>query len=645
MLFPSWKTSRHRRSRKQVSSRPQRNSDRTLHLEALEQRTLLSTFATSASQLNLVLGPSANDNVSIVTNGPNYSFTLNNGDTWGGNNDANVTGAGSNVLTVTSAGENFFTAAISIKDSGAFDSVTFGNGDSYFNSFNVQLAQSGNVTFNGSSSFNSGTSLTAITNGGIVVSSGASLETQSGAISLEAIGSNSSLNAQGSFIAGGTGGANILLQSTGNLSVGTVNGSGSLTLTSSAGAITQSGPIDVPTLSASASTGIALGASNAVSNVSATNSTSGNISLVDTQALTVGSIVESGGGSVSVSSTGTNTALTVNHGVTDSGGSVALSATGNLLVAGSATVLGSNITLQGADESIAGSVGLPGNAPATVTIESSVESRPMLIGGTNAIPVGGINLTTTELSHIVTSAGGTITIGDANQIGIITLDTATPATMVGAATHIVQSATGAGQVILDNHTGGIATALSGTNGPITITAGTGGIVEASSNLTGVVDLGGASSVTLTTAGPIGTASNPVQFSFTSLTTNTSATNSSEFLSALNTNTVTASSLSAGSGTINLQAGRFQLGAANAISSTTALSLANVAGACSGCHGGRYPDDLRNRDQSDRKHRLARRHAGRGRRNIHDLDHRCPGELRGSSGLDVDCVGRCLRPNR
>ena len=38
-----------------------------------------------------------------------------------------------------------------------------------------------------------------------------------------------------------------------------------------------------------------------------------------------------------------------------------------------------------------------------VTIRSSVESRPMLIGGTNSAPVAGINLTNAELAQIQTT--------------------------------------------------------------------------------------------------------------------------------------------------------------------------------------------------------------------------------------------------
>jgi methionine-rich copper-binding protein CopC len=120
-------------------------------------------------------------------------------------------------------------------------------------------------------------------------------------------------------------------------------------------------------------------------------------------------------------------------------------------------------------------------APASVTaaatgvvIQSSVESRPMLIGGTNSSPVAGINLTSAELAQIFTTSDGTLTIGDANQMGNITFSTATPATTPGAALDVVQSTVGAGQIILDEGGSG-DTALNGNGGTVTLSAGTGGV--------------------------------------------------------------------------------------------------------------------------------------------------------------------------
>ena len=148
--------------------------------------------------------------------------------------------------------------------------------------------------------------------------------------------------------------------------------------------------------------------------------------------------------------------------------------------------------------------------PATtqVTIRSSLPSRPMSLGGSNNAAVNGINLTSAELARIVTAPTGTVTIGDSTQTGDITFSGATVATTAGAATTVVQSTTGAGQIVLDDSNG---TALDGNGGSISLTAGTGGIAALNpANATAEIATTGAS-VTLNTTGPIGTASNPIQF--------------------------------------------------------------------------------------------------------------------------------------
>ena len=187
-----------------------------------------------------------------------------------------------------------------------------------------------------------------------------------------------------------------------------ISGSGTLTLTSTTGNVSQSAAITVPTLTVSAATGVTLtNAGNTVSSFSAINTTSGNVSLTDAATLTVIGINQAGSGNVAVSSTGTNTALTVTQGVTSSGGSVTLQATGNLTVgadalitSGSGTLTlaadvtaaglgddgagtlsinagagayGANITLRGADENIASTalVGTAASGPQVSTFVSS----------------------------------------------------------------------------------------------------------------------------------------------------------------------------------------------------------------------------------------------------------------------------------
>ena len=98
----------------------------------------------------------------------------------------------------------------------------------------------------------------------------------------------------------------------------------------------------------------------------------------------------------------------------------------------------------------------------------------MSLGGTNNA-VAGINLTDAELAQIQTTATGTVTIGDSAQTGNITFTTATVATTAGASTLVVQAASGAGQIILDDDAG-TGTGLDGNGGTVTLMPGTGGIV-------------------------------------------------------------------------------------------------------------------------------------------------------------------------
>ncbi|MEI6235746.1 MAG: Ig-like domain repeat protein [Planctomycetota bacterium] len=152
----------------------------------------------------------------------------------------------------------------------------------------------------------------------------------------------------------------------------------------------------------------------------------------------------------------------------------------------------------------------PGNPVSnTVTIRSSVASRPMSVGGTNSA-VAGVNLTDAELARIFTIAAGSITFGDTAQTGDVTVTTATPATTAGAAINVLQATAGAGKIILDDATG-TGTALNGGSSLISLTAGTGGVTATNANNTAAEISTTAASVTINTSGPVGTATNRIQF--------------------------------------------------------------------------------------------------------------------------------------
>src|SRR5204862_1052556 len=172
-------------------------------------------------------------------------------------------------------------------------------------------------------------------------------------------------------------------------------------------------------------------------------------------------IVATSGGDVHLGAAGTvNVTTAVDSGAgaivlhSDSDGNGA----GNVTLSPGAVVQSANptvaaIMLQGADL-ILGSGPLLSLVEATaagggIIIQSSAPNRPINIGGA-AGRVAGVNLTDIELAEIVTTPTGTITIGDAAQVGNITFTTAFPATTAGTAVVVVQSTAGAGAIVLDN---------------------------------------------------------------------------------------------------------------------------------------------------------------------------------------------------
>jgi sugar lactone lactonase YvrE len=180
---------------------------------------------------------------------------------------------------------------------------------------------------------------------------------------------------------------------------------------------------------------------------------------------------------------------------------------------------------------------LTGNMAATtaVNIQSSLPARPMSLGGTNKAAVAGINLASTELVRVFTASTGTVTFGDSNQTGNITISMGTPAATAGAATMVLQSSSGSGQVILDDGSSSYIT-LNGNGGSVSLTAGTGGIVEQSTNTAGTADIANTASVTLTSSGAIGTGGQPLHLAATHLTVDTSAKSSTVSIASPSTGT-------------------------------------------------------------------------------------------------------------
>ncbi len=145
----------------------------------------------------------------------------------------------------------------------------------------------------------------------------------------------------------------------------------------------------------------------------------------------------------------------------------------------------------------------------SLSILSSVESRPMHFGGANNAGVAGINLTSPELSRLSTMSSGSLSIGDFNQTGAIIFAGATMETTPGAVIFISQLENGPGQVVFDDTSGGLA-ALNGNGGNITIFAGMGGIVALNAT-NNSAELATTGLVSLETRGAIGSSPNRIQF--------------------------------------------------------------------------------------------------------------------------------------
>ncbi|MDB5385367.1 MAG: Extracellular serine protease precursor, partial [Planctomycetaceae bacterium] len=275
-------------------------------------------------------------------------------------------------------------------------------------------------------------------------------------------------------------------------------------------------------------------------------------------------------------------ALTTGTGTASLGADLNADATGNdgigtLTVTNTASVTSANttssaITLRGADIDLTAASGTNVSATGTgggVVVRSSQSSRPMSLGGGSA--VSGINLTDTELTRITALASGAVTFGDSSQTGNITLTTATLATTAGTATIITQSTAGSGQIILDD-AAGAGSALNGNSGNVTLNSGSGGISEAGTNTAGTADIGSAGITSLTSAGPVGTSSLPLQFGAMTLNTDSSTNNSNQFLKGIGAVTIGAPGLNAGTGTVELDGGTFTLGGANRINDNTKLNV-------------------------------------------------------------------------
>jgi filamentous hemagglutinin family protein len=406
---------------------------------------------------------------------------------------------------------------------------------------------------------------------------------------------------------------------------------GAVALTSS-GAISESGTagkiVTSGTLTTSSSGGTVLGGANAIGGFNATNGTSGDISLVNTGALTVSGINQTGN-AITVQTTGTlNTSgsvltnssspvqlqaggtLTVAAPVTapSSSGSIALVSSGGDLalndnVSAGTVVLsaaGGTLTQASGKTVTASALGIEASADPTLTVSPVLTlaaditgaSNPFAYSQSGAFDVGTVGsvsgITTNGGSISLDSTGGTLGLGTASLVGSgVTLQgvgiTQSSGGVVNAgagdllvnggggaismAGALQTSSNGASAALIRNATTVALPAIStGTSGTTTIGAGdiSAAVTQSgttlistgtlSGNTTGTVDLGNANAI-----GSLGS------FSSTSLTLNDTQPLS-----------LTAA-LATGSGPVNLTSSGSISEAGGAISTTGTLTTSSSGG--------------------------------------------------------------------
>ncbi len=431
-------------------------------LEKLEDRLAPATLSDGgASTLSIALA--ANENIAIVSNGTTYTFSSNLNFTNGGvANTGDFSGFASKSLTLNASGIARYTTAISITDTSgasANDTATFNTSgaNSYANHFVIALtsAAAGSISFNGTTAFSGANTLSASTTDFISVNSGATVQTNSGSLTLTAAGT-----VAGSYV--GINVNNATVEST--TGAITLSGTGGNTGSNNDGVEIQGGGVVTAT-----------GASPALLSITGTpgNGTSSGIDFNDPSV---------SNNTYSVSSAG-------DVSLTGSGGSIAPQFGGN-----GATI---NITSNGglnAPTLAAGGTGYPANATVDLAITGG--------GGS-----GGIVAVTTNAQGVVTGVASVVAAGT-NYSKMPAAATIEDVPGVKGAT-VTLTTTGSGDIGIPPPVGHTSTPLLVNSTRLNATTSDGFIVVA--NITGNMALGtlnaGAALIELTAVGAITDANN------------------------------------------------------------------------------------------------------------------------------------------
>ena len=245
-------------------------------------------------------------------------------------------------LVATGAGDITQSGALSVTGTSSLDAgsgaITLANAGNDFGGAvtatgqGVSLEDIGDLTI---ASLNSGTNATvSLTAGGALTLPASSIATGTADLTLAANGGSL-------LVPGALSGANVTLIGRDGISLGNnLSSAGTVTLTSSNGAISQSGGvITAGTLTGSSHSNTTLNQANLVGQLG--NFSAANFSLVNAQALAVTGVLSTVGGSGAISLTTTNGALDVQQAL--SGGAITLDSAGSLALA--TNITGSAVTL------------------------------------------------------------------------------------------------------------------------------------------------------------------------------------------------------------------------------------------------------------------------------------------------------------
>jgi fibronectin-binding autotransporter adhesin len=305
-----------------------------------------------------------------------------------------------------------------------------------------------------------------------------------------------------------------------------------LTLNSNGGGITDTnaGATNITAGTAVLASALGIGSGNAletnVDNLSATATSSGNIEIVETSGLTISNPVTAANGLVNISANGLL--------------STVAPIAGNISASSTVTLTANNMALLG---TITGGTG--------VTLAPTAGTAISLGDGTT-----GLNLTNTEL-NLVTVTSGSLTIGGGSA-GAVSIDD--PINTAGAANLVVTS----GGAVTFIETGSLQTAAS-----VTLSGTSIGSTSSATTL-----ITAPTAVTLTgTTGGIGSLVNPISLASTSALSATTGGNALAVFNAPGA-TVGLALLNAGTGTVELREGTFNLNSSTVVTDTTRLELVN-----------------------------------------------------------------------